>query len=61
MGAVGATELERFKEELAEVLTGRFEGRTDWTARIWANYSTPWPVILSALPSWLWPCGKSIG
>ena len=33
MGAVGATELERFKEELAEVLTGPFEGRTDWTAQ----------------------------
>ena len=33
MGAAGATELERFKEELAEVLTGPFEGRTDWTAQ----------------------------
>ena len=33
MGAVGATEPERFLEELAEVITGRFEGRTDWTAQ----------------------------
>ena len=33
VGAVGATELGRFKEELAEVLTGPFEGHTDWTAQ----------------------------